>query len=126
MLTPIGWLPPVNFLGGMALQALQMLFWLTLTLMLGALFNSAAAVIAVAIGFLFAQSFIIAIVPTMVHFFPTIISIPIERGDHEISSLVVSMIEGTPLFTLIPIISVAVLSSVFVAIALGRFNRQEF
>ncbi len=125
-LTPIGWLPQFQFLGGMALQALQMLFWLTLTLMLGTLFSSAAAVIAIAIGFLFAQGFIIAIVPAMVHIFPSIISIPVERGDRVISSLVVSVIEGTPPFTLIPIISAAVLSSVFVAIAVWRFNRQEF
>lgn len=111
------------FLAGLGMLALHLLFYLTLTLMLGTLFKDRAAVMGIAIGLLFGAQFIAGIFPALVRIMPWWIIMPVNENPQALAHLVMS---GQPLPTLTPIIGSAVLIVVFVGVALWRFQREEF
>lgn len=117
--------PPalVPFLAGLGLIALHLLFYLTLTLMLGTLFKDRAAVMGITIGLLFGAQFVAGIFPVLVKIMPWWIVMPVNENPQALAHLVMS---GQPLPTVTPIIGTAVLIVVFVGVALWRFGREEF
>lgn len=123
LLTPIGWLPPLNFLAAVALLGIHMFFWLTLTLMLGTFFESWGGVVAVPMVLFFGQQFIVAVVPSVVYVLPWALASP---AGPEIPSMAVSLINGTQPFSWLPLISAVVFSILFIVVGIWRFNRQEF
>lgn len=110
------------FLMGLGLVALHLMFYLTLTLMLGTLFKDRAAILGISIGLLFGAQFIAQLVPVLVQVMPWSIVMPINAP----VSLADLVMAGQPLPTVLPIIGTAVLSIVFVGVALWRFEREEF
>jgi len=109
-------LPP--FLAGWLVMALNMLFYVSFTLMLGTLFNARGPVSAIGLGFLFGGQIFPNFLPQWVTFiFPW-----------KLSELAAALALQQPLPPVwpIPIIATAVWTVVFIAIALWRFEREEF
>ena len=117
--------PPdlIPFIAGLGLLALHLLFYLTLTLMLGTIFKDRAAVMGIAIGLLFGAQFIAQLAPVLVDILQWLIVMPLGTQPFPFAQLVMN---GQPLPTVTPIIGTIVLTVVFVGIALWRFGNEEF
>jgi ABC-2 type transport system permease protein len=118
-----GWLSPLNFLAGVAVLAVSAFFWLTLTLMSGTFFDSVAGVIAVPMVTFFAMWFLPMYITPLLHVSPVVLFV--GPGD-DYPSLIESLSNGNAPFSWIPLIASILFSIVFVAVAIWRFNRQEF
>jgi ABC-2 type transport system permease protein len=114
---------PLAFLAGLGLLALHLMFYLTLTLMLGTIFKDRGAVMGITIGLLFGAQFVAQFAPFLVNIMPWLIAMPLGTYPFSFAQLVMN---GQPLPTVTPIISTAVLCVVFVGVALWRFQREEF
>jgi ABC-2 type transport system permease protein len=121
--TPVGWLPPLNFLAGIVVLAISMFFWLSLTLMAGTFFDSVGGVIAVPLATYFAMWFIPSAITPLMYITPVILTV---GPGGEYPSLTESFLKGQAPFSWIPLIAAVLFSAVFVGIAIWRFNRQEF
>jgi ABC-2 type transport system permease protein len=117
--------PPelVPFIAGLGLLALHLFFYLTLTLMLGTIFKDRAAVMGITIGLLFGAQFIAQLAPVVVNLMPWLLVMPLGTQPFAFAQLVMN---GQPLPTIMPIVSTAILSVIFVITALWRFGREEF
>jgi ABC-2 type transport system permease protein len=118
--TPPDLLP---FLAGMGLLALHLLFYLTLTLMLGTIFKDRAVVMGITIGLLYGAQFVAGMFPLLVKIMPWQMVMPINEHPQALADLVM---RGQPLPTVTPIIGTVVLIIAFVGVALWRFEREEF
>jgi ABC-2 type transport system permease protein len=122
-LTPLGWLPPLSFLAGVAVLALSAFFWLTLTLMAGTFYESTGGVIAIPMVVLFAMWFLPGALTFLGYVSPVILFI--GPGD-EYPAVASSLMNGEAPFSWIPVISAVLFSIAFIAVAIWRFDRQEF
>lgn len=104
-----------GFLASEGIVALHLLFYVTLTLMLGVLFSSRPPLLAIALGSLFGGSLVP--VASIIQFTPW-----------RLADLVILPVMGQPLppVATTMLVSTALWSVVFLAVALWRFNRQEF
>lgn len=104
-----------QFLTSGAIVALHLLFYITLTLMLGVLFDTRPPLLGLALGSLFGGSFVP--IAAIVQFTPW-----------KLTDLVVLPVMGQPLppVATTMLLSTAVWSVVFIAVAIWHFNRQEF
>jgi ABC-2 type transport system permease protein len=109
------------FIGGMALLGLNQLFYLTLTLMLGTLFNDRGPVIGIPILVLFSPMFILGYVGDAAYLLPWLL---VPSGSAP--GLAVEVMRSQPLSTITPIVATIVWIVVFVGVALWRFGRDEF
>ena len=123
LLTPLGWLPPLGFLAGVLMFGLHVLFWLTLTLMLGTFFESTAGVMAVPIGLYFALWFLPGLVPALLEVNPLVLTFSEPDVMQPIGA---SLMSGMPVATWTPVITTGIICVVFIAVSIWRFNRQEF
>jgi hypothetical protein len=123
LMTPLGWLPPMNFLGGILMIALSTFFWLSLTLMVGTFFERSGGVMAIPMGLYFAMWFLPIVIPPLMYITPVILTV--GPGD-EFKGVSESFILGEAPFSWVPVISAVIFSAIFVAVAIRRFNRQEF
>ena len=115
----LGSTPPLGpYVFSLALLGLHLLFYLTLTLMLGTLFNERGPVIGIPLAILFASQFLMSQLGSLVQFTPW----PIVKDP----ALAVQAIMGQPLDSVTPIVATAVWSVVFVAVAIWRYQREEF
>ncbi len=123
ILTPLGWMSPLGFLAGVLMFALHAFFWLTLTLMMGTIFESTGGVIAVPMGLYFALWFIPGVVPILLKVDPLVLTF----AEPEVMTAIgASLMLGEPVSTWVPVIVTAALCVVFIVVAIMRFNRQEF
>ena len=104
---------------GLALQGLALAFWLCLSIMLGTFCRSRSPVIGVPLVFLFLQSFI----PRMFGSLSDTVSLVLPARLPEYSS---NALMGTPIPSIVPVVTVIVLCVVFVSLAIVRFGREEF
>jgi ABC-2 type transport system permease protein len=118
-----GWPDPLNFLAGVAMLAVSMFFWLTLTLMSGTFFDSVAGVIAVPMVTFFAMWFLPSVITPLMHVSPVILSV---GPSEDYSALATSLMNGEAPFSWIPLIASILFSFVFIGVAIWRFNRQQF
>jgi ABC-2 type transport system permease protein len=122
-ISELGWLPPLDFLAGMGAIALSIFFWLTLTLMAGTFFDSTGGVIAIPMVVFFAGWFLPSLLPFLIHVSPVILFV----GPGDVYPAVsVSLMSGQAPFSWVPVIATAIFSIVFIAVAIWRFNQQEF
>lgn len=115
-------LDPVGFAGGLAVIGLNLVFYLTLTVMLGTVLNTAGAVIGIALAFAFGQQFLTQ-VPLLAQFLPWSLVAPLGGSDVSNAS---ALMLGQPLPAPLAIPVTAVASAAFVAIAIRAFSRTEF
>ena len=123
-LTPLGWLSPLGFLAGLLMMVIHTFFWLTLVLMMGTFFESTAGVIAVPMALYFALWFGSGIVPGLVYISPLLLTF--SPDETQMNSLATSFMIGEPLFSWLPLIATVLFCAIFIAVAIWRFNRQEF
>ncbi len=110
-----------NCLAALGLLALTMLFFLSLTYMLGAVSNSRALTIGLPMLLVFGAQFG-SMVSILARFMPW--NIILDVPGHP--SLAMALLKDQPLTTVTPIISTAVMSVLFIGIAIWRFSREEF
>lgn len=112
---------------GLAVVMLHLLFYLALTLMLGTLFDSGGPVIGIPICLLFGQQFIYGLLPWTTDILPGPLVMAAGGGPDGGQMAVAALLaQGQPLPTLIPLVASVVWIVAFVAIALWRFQREEF
>ena len=109
-------LPP--FMAGVALVALSQLFYLSLTLMLGTFYNSRGPIAGIGITFIMVGLMLKGFIP-----FPIMIVTPWILPDLS-SAIALSM--PLPSVWFVPIVAVSISIVVMTAVALWRFNREEF
>ena len=115
-------LNPWFFLAAMGVIFLSHLFYLTLTLMLGAFFNSRGPVIGITLALVFLQQYLIGWLPGLRYLLPWTLVIPLNN---QTAAIVPELLLGQPIYSSIPILCAAVESILFVLICLWRFNREE-
>ncbi len=114
-------LPVGQFAAGVGLLCLHMLFYVTLTLMLGAFFSERGPVIGIPIALIFCPMLLSGLLGKIAYLTPWLL-VPAGSMD----SLSVQALVGAPLTTPIPIFATVIWCVVFVAVAIWRFGRDEF
>ena len=117
-------LPIGPFVGALGLVFLNLMFYLTLTIMLGALFKERGGVIGIPMVFLFGYQIIYGILPFLGEIMPWALTTPLDERSG--ASLALALVLGQPLPSVTPIIATAVWCVVFTGVAVWRFNRDEF
>jgi len=115
---------PWLFLQACGLIFLSLLFYLTLTLMLGTFFKSRGPVIGITMAIMFLQQYMIALLPALRYVLPWTLFVDLSKPS--VRAIVPAILMGQPVYSYIPIICLAVESILFTLIALWRFNREEF
>ena len=123
ILSSLGWLSPLSFLAGILVIAVHTFFWLTFTLMMGTFFESSGGVIAVPMASFFALWFLPSIIPGLTKVSPLMLAFGPAPNAPSIAN---ALMGGIPVSSWLPFIITLLLSAVFIAAAILRFNRQEF
>jgi ABC-2 type transport system permease protein len=117
-------LPPLGFLGCLGVELVHMLFYITLTLMLGAAFRRRGPVIAIPLVFLFAQQLVLSAFPALARVLPWTLTVPLDES--EFLSVAMALMTGSEPLSYLPLATTLAGSAVFMAIALLVFSRLEF
>lgn len=117
--------PPdaLRFIGGMGLLALHLLFYVTLTLMLGVVLNGRGPVIGLPLLFLFGYQLVAGMAPGIATWMPWGLVMTISP---EIRGLAQMMVHGEALPTVLPIVATVGWIVVMLGVAIWRFDRTEF
>lgn len=110
------------FLGAMGLAFLVLFFYLTLSIMLGTLFNSRGAVVGIPLGIIAIYLFIPNLLPWLNRIMPWTLLVHLGTG----TSMAENLLFGRPLGDLTPLLCTVLWCVVFIAVALWRINREEF
>ena len=102
----------------------HLFFYITLTLMLGALFNNRGIVIGLPLAFLFAQQFLVGLIPTLADFLPFTLTVPLDNSVYPAIAAAVMSGEAVP--TIMPVLATLGFSILFVVVSLWAFEREEF
>ncbi len=124
LFSDLGWLSPSGFAAGLVMISLHTFYWIALVLMMGTLFDSSSAVIAVPMALFFFFWMGTGLVPALVYVSPLLLTF--SPAADQMSALSVAFMTGGPVFSWWPLISTVVSCILFVAVAVWRFNRQEF
>ena len=110
---------PTSFVAALGLEAFHMVFYLTLSLMLGTFFYSRGPVIGISIAILVGQDLLGQILAVKLPWFPALL--PMRLVD-----MALPLAQGGSLSSYTPVVSTSLLSVLFVVLALWRFRREEF
>lgn len=110
--------PPLPFLTGLAVMALHILFYVTLTIVLGVLFPSRAPVLGIAFGSLIGGTIIGNFVEPLLYITPWILP--------KISTLIASSQHVPEEMLWLPVGFTALWSLIFVIAAIYRFDHEDF
>ena len=116
-----GEVPLLPLLAGLGLAYLHMLFYLTLVLMLGTFFSSRAPVIGIGLALLVGQLIIGDIIATLISWFPLVE--PRTVGD---VATAIAVEIPLPDNWFVPVILTALACVLFTALAIWRFNQEDF
>jgi ABC-2 type transport system permease protein len=112
---------PARFALGASVVALNLMFYLTLTLMLGTLFDSAGPVIAIPLAFAFGQQ-LIAGIPGLISVLPWALVVPVNDAD---TSVVGALVTGEAVPAPGAVVVAVVACGVFTFVAFWKWNRTE-
>ena len=124
LFSSLGWLSPLGFAGALLVVALHTFYWIALVLMMGTLSESSSVVIAVPMALYFAFWMGSGLIPGLVYISPLLLTFSPEPDN--IPSVAASLMSGEPVFSWLPVISTTAFCVIFIAVAIRRFNRQEF
>ena len=113
--------PILPFVGAVGLAFINLLFYLTLTIMLGTLFNSRGAVISIPLVLIFSVQ-VLKFGSGLAKIMPWNLTTSLGEGS---PALALMLVQGRPLPTLAPLFSTILWCLVFTSIALWKFNREE-
>jgi ABC-2 type transport system permease protein len=114
-------LPP--FAAALGVQMAHLLFYMTLSLALGALCSQRGPVIGVPLALLFAQYVARDMVPGLAKAFPIMLTLPL--GQDETGSAAMAVAMGQTQANWLPLLTTLVGSLLFFVVALWAFDRQE-
>lgn len=115
-------LPIPGFLAALGLVMLVLLFYLSLTYMLGTLFRKRGAVIGIPMVLVFGNQ-LVGLAPWLGRIMPW--NLVMDLGPDQ-PSLAVALAQSQPLPTVTPIIGTVLLTIVFIGVALWRLGWEEF
>ena len=115
---------PWLFLLSCGIIFISLLFYLTLTLMLGSFFKSRGPVIGITMAILFLQQYMIALLPVLRYVLPWTLFVSLSKPN--VGAIIPTLLTGQPIYSCVPIVALAVESILFVLVAIWRFNREEF
>ena len=124
LFSDIGWLSPLGFAAALVMVSLHTFYWIALVLMMGTLLESSSGVIAVPMVLYFVFWYGPALIPALIYISPILLTF--SPAPDQMSALSVSFMTGEPVFSAWPLISTVVSCLAFIAVAIQRFNRQEF
>ncbi len=124
LFSDFGWLSPLGFIAALLMVSLHTFYWIALVLMMGTLFESSSGVIAVPMTLFFIFWMGTDLIPSLIYISPLLLTF--SPAPDQMSSLFVSFATGEPVFSWLPLISTIVSCIIFIAVAIWRFNRQEF
>jgi len=114
--------PVAEFAGAMGLVFLNLLFYLTLTFMLGAIFTSRGVVLGISLAAALAGPLVLYSVPIISDITPW----GFFYSGLEDMPPGLALVLGNPPASVIPIIGTALMCILFTAVTLLRFKREEF
>ena len=124
LLSDFGWLSPIGFSAALLMVTIHTFFWIALVLMMGTLSESSSGVMAIPMALYFVFWMGSGMIPGLIYVSPLLLTF---SPDPELmSALSVSFMTGEPVFSWLPLISTVVMCAIFIAVAIRRFNRQEF
>jgi ABC-2 type transport system permease protein len=112
-----------GFLAAMGVIFLSHFFFLSLSLMLGTLFNSRGPVIGITLALLLMQQNLVGWLPFLRYVLPWKLIIPIGE---QLDAVAPCLLVGSHNYSPVLIVIIALESLLFVLIALWRFSREEF
>lgn len=115
---------PARFLLGVAVITLHLLFFLAFTVMLGTLFDQWGAVIAIPLGLLFGQQYLLSMIPALRYILPWGLVMPL--GEEVTTSVAGALMLGAQPEVTSPLGVIALSTVVCVGVALWRFRKEEF
>ena len=124
LFSDLGWLSPFGFIAALLMVSLHTFYWIALVLMLGTLFESSGGVIAVPMALFFVFWMGTGMIPGLIYISPLLLTF--SPAPEQMSALSVSFITGEPVFSWLPLIATIVSCVIFIAVAIRRFNSQEF
>jgi ABC-type transport system involved in multi-copper enzyme maturation permease subunit len=95
-----------------------------LVLMMGTLSESSSVVIAVPMILYFLFWLGAGWIPGLIYISPLLLTF--SPDPENMNALAIAFMTGEPVFSWLPLISTVAFSIVFIAVAIWRFNRQEF
>lgn len=113
----------LRFFLGWVVVVLNMLFYLTLTVMLGAMMNKRGGVIGIALGFLFGQQYLVGMLPFLTNVLPWTLIFP--AGEEITGAIAPALMLGQTPPSLLPIVFTSLAVVIFVVVALWQFEKQE-
>jgi ABC-2 type transport system permease protein len=112
-----------GFLAAIGIHLLNVFFYLTLTLMLGTMFEQTAPVVGIPIAFMFAQNILMSFFPVLARVFPWTLAIPVN-GD-KTPSIAMNLMAGIKVPSFLPVYVALIMIAVFIGLAVWTFKRQE-
>jgi ABC-2 type transport system permease protein len=124
----LGWLSPLGFMAALLMVAFHTFYWITFVLMMGTLFESSSAVIAVPMALFFVFWMGPELIPVLsyITIYVSPLLLTFSPAPDQMNSLAGSFMTGEPVFSWLPLISTVLSCVIFIAVAIWRFNRQEF
>jgi ABC-2 type transport system permease protein len=113
-----------NWIVGMALLALNLTFYLTLTLLLGTLFTGRGPIVGIPIAILLVFYVITKFVPEGAQIMP--LALVFQPAGESQMSLALEAMLGRPLTMALPIVATIVWCVLFTVTAIWRFRKEEF
>ncbi len=114
---------PLGFLGGLSMELVHLFFYITLTLMLGSIFQRRGPVMAVPLVFLFGEQLILGVFPVLAYVLPSTLTAPLDEGEYP--SVALALVTGSEPLSYLPLATTLAASALFVAVALLVFRRLE-
>jgi hypothetical protein len=108
----------------LVMVSLHTFYWIALVLMMGTLSESSGVVIAVPMVLYFVFWYGPSLVPALIYISPILLTF--SPAPDQINALSVSFMTGEPVSSWLPLLSTVVSCVLFIAVAIRRFNRQEF
>jgi ABC-2 type transport system permease protein len=114
-------IPPLRYAGMIGLVFLDLLFYLTLSIMLGTFFNSRGALIGIPLILVFSYMIIPNIPAWLIAIMPWNL-----LDDLTQQALALSVVQGQPIQSLTPLFATVLWCIGFIGVAIWRFQREEF
>lgn len=113
-----GWFPVLPFLAGVGIMSVHAFFYLTLTLMLGTVFNNRGPILGIALGSVLGGSLLGSLLKPLLYIMPWMLP--------KVASLAASGQAVPPEVGIAPLVATLLWSLVFILVALAKFERTEF
>jgi ABC-2 type transport system permease protein len=117
------WINSLDFLTAWGILLVDLLYYLTLTLMLGTFFRHRGPVIGIPLALAFGQQMIFGLLPALSYVLPWVLAIPAGFFD---TSIAASFILGSKPVSMLPFYITLGSIIIFLPLSLWRFEKEDF